>query len=99
MVNKEEIKVYLESLVGQRYAIWDLNNKLSERFQEPIELINTSEERELKGDPDGLTDWNFMFNSERKETYGYFDIYMLPTRDTKHFKTVYYITEVGYEFD
>ena len=74
----------------------ELNEKLSEYVNEKVEVHNSSQARIDSGeDDDELADYNFMFNIEGEELYGYFDIYMLPTRE----KDVWYITEIGYEFD
>jgi hypothetical protein len=40
-----------------------------------------------------------MFDSTKDETYGYFDIYMLPMRRQGFDGATFYVTEVGYEFD
>ena len=40
-----------------------------------------------------------MFNSENEETYGYFDIYILPMRRKDLDGSDMYITEISYEFE
>lgn len=87
---------FLESLVHNRFTEKELNEKLSKYFDETIEIYNASQGRIDSGeDSDELADFNWMFNSEKEDTYGYFDIYMLPTREDG----VWYVTEIGYEFD
>ena len=97
---KQEAVKFLESLVGQRFNTETLEAKLSEHFNEKIEVWNATQERIDSGESDDeLTDWNLMFDSENEETYGYFDIYMLPMRRTGFDGANFYVTEVGYEFD
>jgi len=90
---------FLEKLVYGRESIESLNKKLSEHFGEKIEVENVSKSREEAGDPDELVDYNLMFNSENEETYGYFDIYILPMRREGHDGATMFITEIGWEFD
>jgi len=90
-----EINEFLNNLPHKRKTLRELNKELSILFNEDISIHNISKERDDKGGSDELQDFNFLFGSEKKETYGYFDIYMLPTRE----KDVFYITEVGIEFE
>jgi hypothetical protein len=77
-----------------------LNANLSKHFNETIRVENVSQGRIDSGESDDeLTDWNLMFDSEKDETYGYFDIYMLPMRRAGFDGATFYVTEVGYEFD
>jgi hypothetical protein len=97
---KKEVVKFLESLVGQRFNLDTLNANLSKHFNETIRVENVSQGRIDSGESDDeLTDWNLMFNSENQETYGYFDIYMLPMRRAGFDGATFYVTEVGYEFD
>jgi hypothetical protein len=97
---KKEVVKFLESLVGQRFNLDTLNANLSKHFNETIRVENVSQGRIDSGESDDeLTDWNLMFNSENQETYGYFDIYMLPMRRQGFDGATFYVTEVGYEFD
>ena len=97
---KQEVVKFLESLVGQRFNTDTLEAKLSEHFNETIHVENVSQGRIDSGEEDDeLTDWNLMFDSTKDETYGYFDIYMLPMRRTGFDGATFYVTEVGYEFD
>jgi hypothetical protein len=97
---KQEVVKFLESLVGQRFNLDTLNANLSKHFNETIRVENVSQGRIDSGESDDeLTDWNLMFNSENQETYGYFDIYMLPMRRAGFDGATFYVTEVGYEFD
>lgn len=97
---QQEIRNFLEGLVMRRFSLPQLNKKLSDFFQEKIEVYNTSQEREDNNDSDELADWNLMFNIVREEHYELFgDIYVLPTREFDDDGNVrYYVTEVGYEF-
>ena len=51
-VRTQEVKSFLEELVWSRFSLPQLNKKLSDFFQEKIELYNTSEEREDNNDSD-----------------------------------------------
>ena len=97
---QKEIRDFLEELVWRRFSLPQLNKKLSDFFQEKIELYNVSQEREDNNDSDELADWNLMFNLIREDEYELFgDIYVLPTREVDDDGNVrYYVTEVGYEF-
>jgi hypothetical protein len=97
---KKEVVKFLESLVGQRFNLDTLNANLSKHFNETIRVENVSQGRIDSGESDDeLTDWNLMFDSTKDETYGYFDIYMLPMRRAGFDGATFYVTEVGYEFD
>lgn len=85
---------FLEGLVHNRFNMDTLNTKLSEHFNEDITAEFVDEENEA-----GLGDWNLMFDSEKKETYGYFDIYVLKMRNTGFDGAEFLVTEVAYEFD
>ncbi len=91
---QQEIINFLESIVHGRYTIGELNRMLSNMLNEEISLINVSKENYDEGNDDELSDYNYMFGSDRKEAYGYYDIYMLPTR-----RDVMYITEIAYELN
>ncbi len=97
---KKEAVKFLEGLVGQRFDIETLEAKLSEHFNEEIHVENVSQSRIDSGeDDDELVDFNLIFDSEKEETYGYFDIYFLPMRRAGFDGATIYVTEVGYEFD
>jgi len=97
---KQDAVKFLESLVGQRFNTATLESKLTEHFNEKIEVYNASQGRIDSGeDDDELSDWNLMFDSKNQETYGYFDIYMLPMRRAGFDGADFYVTEVGVEFD
>jgi hypothetical protein len=97
---KKEVVNFLESLVGQRFNTESLEAKLSEHFNEEIKVSNVSQARIDSGEEDDeLADWNLMFDSTKDETYGYFDIYMLPMRRQGFDGATFYVTEVSYEFD
>lgn len=86
-----EVIDFLEQLVHNRFSIESLNKKLSDFFGEPIEVKEANSE--------DLADYNLMFNLEREDQYGYFDIYMLPMRRTGFDGSTMYITEIAYEFE
>ena len=91
---QQEIVNFLEGLVHKRFLITDLNKLLSDTFNEKISLTNLTEELESIGEDNESADYNFIFESERDSTHGWYDIYMLHTREDKM-----YITEVSYDFD
>lgn len=98
---QQEIRDFLEGLVWNRFSLPQLNKKLSDFFQEKLELYNASQGRIDNGeDDDGLADWDLMFNLEREDEYELFgDVYVLPTREIDEDGNVrYYVTEVGYDF-
>lgn len=86
-----EVIDFLEQLVHNRFSMESLNKKLSDFFGEPIEVKEANSE--------DLADYNLMFNLEREDQYGYFDIYMLPMRRTGFDGSTMYITEIAYEFE
>jgi hypothetical protein len=92
---QKEIADFLESLVGQRFNMETLTKELSKAFDEEIEaeIVNDDDETNT------LTDWNIMFNSEKEDTFGYFDIYVLKMRNANLDGSTFYVTEVGYEFE
>ena len=92
-VQREVVK-FLEDLVYERFNLETLNQKLSEYFGENINAEFVDEENEA-----GLGDWNIMFNSEKEETYGYFDSYILKMRNVGYDGAEFMVTEIGYEFE
>jgi len=98
--SKEDVVKFLEDLVWNRFSLPQLNEKVSDFFQEKLELCNVSQENLQSGNDDELADWNLMFNVVREDASELFgDIYVLPTRELDDEDNVrYYITEVGYEF-
>jgi hypothetical protein len=98
-MERQEVISFLEGLVGQRFNMQSLNDKLEKVFKQKVELQNTSLLREQENDDDDLADYNLMFNIEDgSEQSGFFDIYMLPMRRKGFDGADMYITEVGYEF-
>ena len=91
---QKEIADFLESLVNQRFNMKTLTENLSKAFDEKIEAEIVNEDDETNT----ITDWNIMFNSEKEDTFGYFDIYMLKMRNDNLDGSNFYVTEVGYEF-
>lgn len=89
---QQECIAFLENLVHRRFSQEKLNEVLSMFFGEEI-VLETASEYELP------TDFNLIFNLERKDQYGYFDIYMLPMRTEGYDGSTMYITEVSYEFE
>lgn len=98
---QQEVRNFLEGLVWRRYSLPQLNEVISDFFQEKIEVTNISQNNLDSGYNDDLADWNLMFNLIREDEYELFgDIYVLPTREVDDDDNVrYYITEVGYEFN
>jgi hypothetical protein len=94
-MNAKQKKVveFLESLVHKRFSKEQLNKVLSDFFKEKIKVENISRK------DDELADYNLLFASEKKETYGYFDIYFLKMRRKGFDGATMYITEVSYEFE
>ena len=92
---QKEIADFLESLVGQRFNMGTLTEKLSKEFDEEIEAEIVNEDDETNT----ITDWNIMFNSEKEDTFGYFDIYVLKMRNANLDGSTFYVTEIGYEFE
>tara|TARA_B100000497_G_C7604542_1_gene363122 strand:+ start:146 stop:445 length:300 start_codon:yes stop_codon:yes gene_type:complete len=98
-MERQEVISFLEGLVGQRFSMQSLNDKLEKVFNQKVELQNTSLLREQENDDDDLADYNLMFNIEDgSEQSGFFDVYMLPMRRKGFDGADMYITEVGYEF-
>ena len=91
---QQEVVKFLENLVYERFNLDTLNQELSKHFGEDIEADFVDEENEA-----GLGDWNIMFESEKEETYGYFDIYVLKMRNVGFDGAEFMVTEVGYEFE
>ena len=99
MKSKADVIEFLEKLVWGRESIESLNEKLTEFFQQKVEVHNVSQDRIESGDDDELCDYNLMFNIEDgSDISGYFDIYMLPMRREGYDGSNMYITEVSYEF-
>ena len=101
MKSQQETIKFLVGLVSQRFSIESINTKLSEFFEESIEVYNASQGRIDSGeDDDELADWNLMFNIEgfSNPKSGYYDIYMLPMRREGFDGSTMYITEIGFEF-
>jgi len=100
---KQEVVVFLENLVHKRFSEKELNKVISNFFKQDLEVYNATQDRINNADNDELADFNFMFNVIREDKYELFaDVYMLPTREVvsedKEFHTIWYVTEVGYEF-
>jgi hypothetical protein len=64
---------------------------LNEIFEEEITIEDTTDGK----DDNDFSDYNLLFESKNENTYGWFDIYYLKTREDD----VIYITEVSYEFE
>ena len=87
---KMEIVNQLEGLVHHRFTIESLEEKLSGIFNEEIHVEDITDEK----DGCDTSDFNLLFECRNEETYGYFDLYYLKTRDE-----MVYITEISYEFE
>jgi hypothetical protein len=87
---KKKIVMQLEALVSQRFTIESLERELSLIFNEGIHVEDITDEK----DGCDTSDYNFLFESKKESTYGFFDLYYLKTRDD-----MVYITEISYEFE
>lgn len=83
----------LEKLVGCRFSEASLSEAVSDIFKEEIEVSDCTN---FDNEP---TDYNYMFNSEKEDTYGYFDIYVLKMLREGFDGSTLYVTEIGYEFE
>lgn len=86
---KEVIK-FLEELVHSRFNLDTLNQTLSEFFGEDIKAEFVDND---------CADWNIMFNSEKEDTYGYYDIYVLKMKNIGFTGADFMVTEVAWEFE
>lgn len=86
---QKEIASKIESLVHKRYNKELLTDFLKTVFNEEIELILTDSD---------TSDYNYVFESKKDETYGFFDIYFLKMKTWGFDGSNIYITEVNYEF-
>ena len=92
-LRQKNISYFLEGLVGKTVTESSLNNILSIVFEQDIRVTNTNKNKELFGETKGLVCHNLAFSSIQLETYGYFDIFYLNTKDDKM-----YMTEVEINF-
>ena len=94
MTNKHhQIARALERLVHHRFNLDSLNKAISDILGKKVSL-------ELgRLDIEDEPDWCYMWNSEKKDTYGYYDIYVLKHRNVDWNGNDLYVTEVGYEFE
>lgn len=92
----------LENLVTKRMTIGEIEESLNSYFglQEQLIFLNKSN----NWDNVTISDYLIIGSTEvlhRKDNqipFCDFDIYLLPTKEVKNSEIVYYITEVGYEF-
>ena len=83
----------LEGLVHRRFNIHTLNRAVSEILGENVSL-------EIgRLDCENEPDWCYQWNSEKEDTYGYYDIYVLMQKECDWNGNTMYVTEVGYEFE
>lgn len=89
-----EVVAALDNLLHKMFNKESLEKKLSEIFEEDIHIALGCE------DVDYLTDWDYMFTSEREDIGGDFDIYVLFHRDMRNGfdGTQFMVTEVAYDF-
>jgi hypothetical protein len=83
----------LENLVGQRFTLYTLTQKICEIFHENIVLIETNYE------DDDFTDWCYLFESIKEETYGFFEVYFLKMRTKGFDGSDIYIAEINCDFE
>ena len=81
----------MEALVGERFTLLTLNDMLNEMFGESLTIVDTTDSK----DENDFSDNTLLFESTNDDTYGFFDIYYLNTREDD----VIYITEVSYDFN
>lgn len=101
-MNNEKFRDFLESLVHKRMSIKQMENVIN-KF-----LGVTNKVRVVKSDLNwnslDIADYNLIgtteaaYNENENLPFCDFDIYVLPTKERVETKIVYYITEVGYEF-
>jgi hypothetical protein len=89
-----EVVDALDNLLHKRFNKESLEKKLSEIFEEEIHIALGCE------DVDYLTDWDYMFTSEREDIGGDFDIYVLFHKDMRKGcdDAQFMVTEVAYDF-
>jgi hypothetical protein len=90
---QQKVVADLEDLVYRRWTIQDLNQHLSETFKEKIEVVDVSSSHNK------IPDYNLMFDLEKEEQYGHFDIYYLKLRQPNICGVEVYITEISYKFE
>ena len=101
-VSKKGLISILEYMVHDRMTVSDMNYAI-EAYIECENTIQISKSDLHWDDPD-IPDYNLIGSTEKAHQenedipFCDFDIYVLPTKETKNDETVYYITEVGYEF-
>jgi hypothetical protein len=88
---QQEIAKAMEALVGARFTLLTLNDMLDQIFGESLTIEDITDSK----DENDFSDNNLLFESENEDTYGFYDIYYLNTREDD----VIYITEVSYDFD
>jgi capsule polysaccharide export protein KpsE/RkpR len=80
-------------LVGRRFSEKSLSAEVSRIFDEKIMVADFTNHDNFP------TDYDYMFNSEREDTYGYFNIYVLKHLNVGHDGTTLYVTEIAYELE
>lgn len=95
MKNERQRKLIrdLESLVHRRFNEETLNAELSKIFGEKVKVEEGCQ------DCDYLMDYDLMWNSEKEDIAGFYDIYVLKAKEGYTGDNTMYVTEVGYEFD
>ena len=99
---KKEFITFLENLVHKRMSIKGIKIVINEFLKTDKVYVVKSEMH--WNNPD-VADYMFVgsteYANEENENIPFcdFDIYVLPTKEEINGEVVYYITEVGYEFD
>lgn len=100
-ISKKEFVDFLEDLVWHRMTIKQMENKINEF----LESDKTYIEKSWKWDDPEIADYLLVGSTEHaydeNENLPFcdYDIYVLPTKEVDdNGNIVYYITEVGYEF-
>jgi hypothetical protein len=101
-MNNKEFAIFLENLVWKRMTIKQIENKIDE-FLGVTDKIKL--EKSFHWNDPEIADYLLVgsteqaYNENENLPFCDFDIYVLPTKDRIEKKVVYYITEVGYEFE
>ena len=92
---QQEVVAFLEQLVHRRFSTESLNKALTMFFGETVCVQDVTADK----DDCDTSDYNLMFDLQRGDQYGYFDIYILPLRKEDLDGSTMMITEVSYEFE
>ena len=102
-MTKKDFIEFLESLVWKRMTIRKMENTINEFLgvSNKVKLTKST----IHWDDLEIADYNLIgstedaYNENEDLPFCDFDIYVLPTKEKVGKNVVYYITEVGYEFN